>query len=144
MTNINKGIINTGTIGGNASVTVTDYGSGNVIAPGSVVDIRQRAQKVERELQAENGPDATELAAVKAALVQLTRLTAEAADKRTAESTELLAAIEGLASELRTNGAKSAEAPGLLSRVVAAASKLADVAPSVIKLATQIGALFAM
>jgi len=34
MTNINKGIINTGSIGGNASVTVTDYGSGNVIAPG--------------------------------------------------------------------------------------------------------------
>ena len=45
MTNINKGIINTGSIGGNASVTVTDYGSGNVIAPGSVVDIKQRAQK---------------------------------------------------------------------------------------------------
>ena len=80
MTNINKGIINTGSIGGNASVTVTDYGSGNVIAPGSVVDIKQRAQKVERELQAEGGPDATELAAVKAALVQLTRKTAEAAD----------------------------------------------------------------
>ena len=80
MTNINKGIINTGSIGGNASVTVTDYGSGNVIAPGSVVDIKQRAQNVERELQAEGGPDATELAAVKAALVQLTRKTAEAAD----------------------------------------------------------------
>ena len=41
MTNINRGIINTGSIGG--------YGSGNVIAPGSVVDIQQRAQKVERE-----------------------------------------------------------------------------------------------
>jgi hypothetical protein len=144
MTNINKGIINTGTIGGNASVNVTDYGSGNVIAPGSVVDIRQRAQKVERELQAEGGPDASELAAVKAALVQLTRQTAEAADTRTAESTQLLAAIEALAGELRTNGAKSSAAHGLMSRVVEAASKLADVAPSVIKLATQIGALIAM
>jgi hypothetical protein len=144
MTNINKGIINTGSIGGNASVTVTDYGSGNVIAPGSVVDIRQRAQKVERELQAEGGPDATELAAVKAALVQLTRQTAEAADARTAESTQLLAAIEALSSELRTNGAKSAATPGLMTRVVEAASKLADAAPAVVKLAMQIGALIAM
>src|SRR5262245_47638155 len=139
MTNINKGIINTGSIGGNASVTVTDYGSGNVIAPGSVVDIRQRAQKVERELQAEGGPDATELAAVKAALVQLTRQTAEAADARAGESTQLLAAIEALAGELNTKGAKSAAAPGLMARVIDAASKLADTVPAAVKLAAQIG-----
>ena len=63
MTNINKGIINTGSIGGNASVTVTDYGSGNVIAPGSVVDIKQRAQKVEPGLIRPGGP-ASELADV--------------------------------------------------------------------------------
>ena len=94
MTDVNKGIINTGTIGGNASVTVTDYGSGNVIAPGSVVEIRQRAQKVERDLQAEGGPDATELAAVKAALVQLTRQTAEAADARAGRTRGRAGAVE--------------------------------------------------
>jgi hypothetical protein len=81
---------------------------------------------------------------VKAALVQLTRQTADAASARTAESTQLLAAIEALAGELKTNGAKGDAAPGLMSRIVEAASKLADVAPSVVKLATQIGALMAM
>ena len=145
MTDVNKGIINSGTIGGNASVNVTEYGSGNVVATNSVVEVRQRAERMARALEdQQRSSDASELAAITAALAQLSQQAAAAAEARTAESAQLLAAIEALNRELAAGGKKGSAASGLYTRLVDAASKLADVAPATLKLAKQIGALIAL
>lgn len=131
MTGINKGIINSGTIGGNASVTV--------------LEVRERAKRTVRSLedrQAQTAP--AELAAVTAALVQLSKQAAEAAESRTAESQQLLAAIEALGRDPAAGKGGGPATTGLYARLVDAASKLADVAPAAVKLATQIGALIAL
>lgn len=143
MSSVNNGIVNSGSIGGNATVTITDYGTGNVISTNSAVDVRQRAERTARALEEQQKHQAPDLAALTTALVQLSRQVATIAESRAEDVSRILTAIDALAKELAAGRQGGAEAKTIGTRILEAVQKIANVAPDAVKLAKQVAALAA-